>query len=96
MGGDVNYMFSRNGRRGAVTLEMVVLSVLVAVAVTVAIIVFGQTIVRSSDIADRALVGKGNNAAKAVVCTVEGYQKQVGDDTKEAMKFTEEFSDADK
>lgn len=84
----------RKGKRGAVAMEVVVLAVLIAAAAVIAVVVFGQTFVRSIDVAGRGLNGNGDNAATAMSCEKAGYRKQAREDVKEAVKFAQGFSDA--
>lgn len=88
-------MFGRNGkfrfraRRGAVSMEYVVLAVLIAAACVVAVVVLGRGIVRNADIMNKAAAGRGSRAGEAA----EVYQQDVEDDVKEARKFNSTFSD---
>ena len=70
-------------------MEMVIICVLIAAACVIAVVVFGRTVVRNTDLMDKGLVGRGNRAGEAS----EQYGKDVADDMKEAVKFTGEFSD---
>lgn len=81
-------------RRGGVSMELVIICVLIAVAALVAVIVFGQTYLTNLDVAVRAANGNGVNAGEALSCPKEGYRKQASDNMEEAVKFAREFSDA--
>ena len=70
-------------------MEMVVISVLIAAACVIAVVVFGRTIVRNADLMDKGVSGRGNRAGEAS----EQYRKDAADDIKEAVKFAGEFSD---
>ena len=84
----------RNRQRGAVAMETVVISVLIAAAVLVAVVAIGRLLVRQTDVMGKGVTGKGKLAAKAVSCPENGYQKQAEDDFNQAKKFADEFSDA--
>lgn len=86
----------RIGRRGAVSMELVVVCVLIAAACMIGIAVMGRAIFRSTDLMSKGASGQGELAATAVSCPKEGYRKQVEDDVKEAEKFNSEFSDIKK
>ena len=77
------------GRRGAVSMEYVVLAVLIAAACVFAVVVLGRGIVRNADIMNKATVGRGSRAGEAA----EVYRQDVECDVKEAKKFTSTFSD---
>ena len=79
--------------RGAVTMEMVIICVLIAAACLVGVIVIGRAIFRNTDLMDKAVTGQGERAANAISCPNEGYRRQAEDDIKEAEKFPREFSD---
>ena len=83
-------MMAMKARRGAVTMEMAIICVLVAAACVIAVIAFSRTIRRNADVMDKGLTGRGNRAGE-----VQGgeYRKMAEDDMKEAVKFTGEFSD---
>lgn len=80
-------------KRGAATMEMVVICVLIAAACLVGVIVFGRAIFRNTDVMNKGVSGQGEQAGKAMSCPKEGYRKQAEDDIKEAVKYNKEFSD---
>ena len=83
----------RIGRRGAVSMEFVVVCVLIAAACMIGIAVMGRAIFRSTDLMSKGASGQGELAATAVSCPEEGYRYQAEDDIKESKKFAGEFSD---
>jgi len=76
-------------RRGAALMEYVIVAVLIAAACLVGIVVFGRGIIRNTDVATKAAVGRGGRAGEAA----EIYQADAAADIKEAEKFPKEFSD---
>ena len=76
-------------RRGAALMEYVIAVVLIAVACLVGVIVFNRAIVRNTDVMDKAIGGRGSRAGEAA----EIYRCDTKDDSKEAEKFPNEFSD---
>ena len=46
-------------------MEMVIICVLIAAACVIAVVVFGRTVVRNTDLMDKGLVGRGNRAGEA-------------------------------
>ena len=83
-------------KRGAVSMEMVVICVLIAAACLVGVVVFGRALFRNTDVMDKGVTGQGSRAATALSCSDEGYRKQASDDIKEAVNYNKEFSDAKK
>ena len=86
-------MMAMKARRGAVTMEMAIICVLVAAACVIAVIAFSRTIRRNADVMDKGLTGRGNRAGEVQSCPNEGYRKMADEDIKEAVKFAGEFSD---
>lgn len=80
--------------RGATTMEMVIICVLIAAACLVGVAVFGRALFRNTDVMNKGVMGQGERAATAISCPAEGYGKQAEDDMKEAVKYNKEFSDA--
>ena len=80
-------------KRGAASMEMVIVCVLIATVCLVAVAVLGRAIFRNTDVMNKGVTGQGNRAATAVSCPKEGYRKQAEDDIKESDKFVREFSD---
>lgn len=87
-------VFSKKNRRrrGAVMMEYVILATLIAAAAMIAIVVFGRTVVRESNVAAHATTGNGNKAATAQ----QGYQQEVKADREQAENYNKTFSDAGK
>jgi len=85
---------ARARKRGATTMEVVVVCVLIAAACLVGVAVFGRALFRNTDVMDKAVNGQGNRAGTALQCPKEGYRKQANDDMQEAVKYNREFSDA--
>ena len=63
-------------RRGAVTLEQVMLGTLIAVACLVAVIIINRTLIRGTDISTKAAVGKKNRVAIAAETYREDQKKE--------------------
>lgn len=82
--------------RGAASMEMVIICVLIAVACLLGVIVFGRALMRNTGVMGEGLSGQGERAGKALSCPNEGYRKQHEDDIKEAVKYQKEFSDVEK
>jgi len=76
-------------RKGLALMETTVLCVLIAAAVVVAVIVFGQTVWRGMDIMKGATAGYGAESGVAA----KEYSEQASSDAEKANKFPEEFSD---
>lgn len=70
-------------------METTVLCVLIAAAVVVAVIVFGHTVWRGTDIMKGATAGYGLESGKAA----QEYSEQTASDAKKAEKFPKQFSD---
>ena len=71
-------------------METVVIAVLIATACVIAAAVFGRTYIRSLDVAEKGLNGRGVRAGEAA----EIYKADAQDDVCEARKFPSELSDA--
>lgn len=78
--------------RGAVTMEMVIICVLIAAACLVGVIAVGRAMFRDTDVMNKAVRGEGGPAANAISCPKEGYRVQAEDDIKEADKFSKDIS----
>jgi len=76
-------------RKGLALMEMTVLCVMIAAAVVIAVIVFGQTIWRGLDVMKGATAGYGCESGDAA----KEYAEQAASDAAKADKFPEEFSD---
>lgn len=76
-------------RKGLALMETVVLCVMIAAAVVVAVIVFGHTVWRGTDIMKGATAGYGLESGKAA----QEYSGQTKSDTDSAAKFPKQFSD---
>ena len=94
----MNIEYKKNGEhareRGAASMEMVVICVLIAVACLVGVVVFGRAIFRNTDVMNKGVSGQGEGAGTALSCPKEGYRKQANDDVSEDVKYNREFSDA--
>lgn len=82
----------RKCRRGAVSMEYILVGVLVAVACLVAVVCVNRALVRDTDVMQLSATGQIKSAAKAISCPQEGYRVQVADDVKESMKFAKDVS----
>ena len=81
--------------RGAATMEMVIVCVLIAVACLVGVVVFSRMLLRDTAVMGRGVAGEGKRAGTALSCPNEGYRKQLKDDVMEAQKYQKEFSDVE-
>ena len=79
----------RELKRGAVTMETVILCIMVAAAVIIAVIVFGHAVWRGLDTAKGATAGYGVESGKAA----QEYSEQTRADAEQAEKFPGQFSD---
>ncbi len=78
--------------RGAVSMEMVIICVLIAAVCLVGVIALGRAMFRDTDVINKAVRGEGEPAANAISCPDEGYRKQAKDDIDQADKFSKEMS----
>lgn len=74
---------------GVTTMEMSILCVMIAVAVIMAVIVFGHTVWRGFDTMKGATAGYGGESGTAA----KEYAEQSTSDAEAAAKFPENFSD---
>lgn len=81
--------------RGTITMEMVVICVLIAVACLVGVFAFGRALLRETHVMGEGISGQGVRAGKAI-SSPGGYRDQLEDDMKDAGKFHKEFSDVEK
>lgn len=79
----------RKMKRGAVTMEMAILCIMVAAAVIIAVIVFGHAVWRGLDTAKGATAGYGGESGEAF----KEYSEQTRADAEQAEKFPGQFSD---
>ncbi len=93
MKGGENINIRRVGRRGSISMELVVVCVLIAAACLIGVAVMGRAIFRNTDVMNKGSTGQGELGATALSCPKEGYRKQADDDIKESIKFNSEFSD---
>ena len=76
--------------RGAVSMEMIIICVLIAAVCLVGVIALGRAMFRDTDVINKAV--RGDDPAKAISCPDEGYRKQAEDDIGEADKFSKQMS----
>lgn len=89
-------MWRARCKRGATTMEYVLIALLVAVACLVAVVCVNRAFVRDADVVQLSVSGQPGVAAKAIGCPNEGYRVQVADDVKESVKFAKDISNLSK
>ena len=85
----------RRGKKGAVSMEYVLVAVLIAAAAVAAVVVFGRTVVLGFGVIGRSAAGDGQSGWNAVTSD-EDYRQQLERNRKEATALNEKFSEVDR
>jgi len=84
-----------SSRKGAVSMEYVLVAVLIAAAVAAAVVVFGRSIVAMFDVAGKGATGEVQRAGDSLSDSGGAYRSQLDKNREEAGKIADSFSDVE-